>query len=101
MKTIAVRELQKCIKECVDHSQKSCVVVTRHGRPSAILIGVEGRDWEELITRTAPELAKHIPTSLQATQHKAESTDHGDHEPASRQPPTEFMSKLRRFLPGL
>jgi antitoxin (DNA-binding transcriptional repressor) of toxin-antitoxin stability system len=101
MKTISVRELQKCIKECVDHAQKACVVVTRHGKPSAILIGVEGRDWEELITRTAPELARHIPASPQTAKHKTEPADDTVPEPAPVQQPEEFMSKVRRFLPGL
>lgn len=101
MKTISVRELQKCIKECVDHSQKACVVVTRHGKPSAILIGVEGRDWEELITRTAPELTRHIPASLHAAKQKTELVDAAAPEPAPAQRLEEFMSKVRRFLPGL
>ena len=54
MKTINVRDLQKRIKECVEASQKERVVVTRHGRPAAVLIGVEGRDWEDLLYQTSP-----------------------------------------------
>ena len=54
MKTINVRDLQKRIKECVEASQKERVVVTRHGRPAAVLIGVEGRDWEDVFYQTSP-----------------------------------------------
>ena len=40
MKTITVRDLQKKIRQCVDLSQRDHVVVTHHGRPAAIVIGV-------------------------------------------------------------
>ena len=111
MKTISVRELQKCIKECVDHSQKACVVVTRHGRPSAMIIGVEGKDWEHLVTHTAPELAKHIaakprrarPKPIAPVQEQPES-DHRARVPAGQaeqSQPSEFLQTIRRFIPGL
>jgi PHD/YefM family antitoxin component YafN of YafNO toxin-antitoxin module len=111
MKTISVRELQKCIKECVDHSQKACVVVTRHGRPSAMLIGVEGKDWEQLVTHTAPELAKHIAAKPRRVRPKQVPVVQG--KPGLEQPvpvqsgqaekaqPTEFFQTVRRFIPGL
>jgi antitoxin (DNA-binding transcriptional repressor) of toxin-antitoxin stability system len=106
MKTISVRELQKCIKECVDHSQKACVVVTRHGRPSAMIIGVEGKDWEHLVTHTAPELAKHIaakprrfkPRQAVPAQDKQEQVRSEQKEPSQR---SEFLQTVRRFFPGL
>ncbi len=44
MKTISVRDLQKKIRESVDEAQKDRVVVTRNGKPAALLIGVEGQD---------------------------------------------------------
>lgn len=105
MKTISVRELQKCIKECVDHSQKACVVVTRHGRPSAILIGVEGKDWEHLVTHTAPELSKYISAKPRRAKAKAaasarEAAEHEKQGPAEAEPGA-FLSTVRRFIPGL
>ena len=54
MKTITVRGLQKHIRNCVDASQHSRVVVTRHGLPAAVIIGVEGSDWETLALQTNP-----------------------------------------------
>ena len=60
MKTINVRDLQKKIKECVTTSQTEKVVVTRHGQPAAILIGVEGQDWEDLLLETSPAFWKLI-----------------------------------------
>lgn len=54
MKTVSARDLQKKIKECVDQAQEDRVVITRHGRPAAVLIGVEGRDWEDVAIGTSP-----------------------------------------------
>lgn len=60
MKTIAVRDLQKRIRESMELSQKEGVVVTRHGRPAAVLIGVEGQDWEDLVFQTSASFWKMI-----------------------------------------
>jgi len=54
MRTISVRELQKHIKEVVDSAQHDRVVVTRHGEPAAVLLGVEGKDWETVVLETSP-----------------------------------------------
>jgi prevent-host-death family protein len=60
MKTITVRDLQKSIKEAVESAQRERVVVTRHGKPAAVLLGVEGRDWETVVLETSSELWKLI-----------------------------------------
>lgn len=52
MKTVNVRELQKKVKECLAASQKDRVVLTRHGKPAAVLVGVEGEDWETVVLET-------------------------------------------------
>jgi prevent-host-death family protein len=53
MKTVSVRDLQIRVKECVDSAQSDRVIVTRHGRPAAVLIGVEGLDWEAVVMETS------------------------------------------------
>ena len=60
MKTVSVRDLQKHIRDCVDTSQRSRVVVTRHGVPAALIIGVEGSDWETLALQTNPSFWRMI-----------------------------------------
>jgi prevent-host-death family protein len=60
MKTIAVRDLQKKVKECVDQAQMDRVVITRHGKPAAVLVGVEGEDWEDVVLQTDPAFWKLI-----------------------------------------
>jgi prevent-host-death family protein len=60
MKTVNVRNLQKKVGRCVDIAQKEDVVVTRRGQPAAIVIGVEGRDWEDVFYQTSPAFWKMI-----------------------------------------
>lgn len=60
MKTIAVRELQKKIKETVADAQKDRVVITRQGKPAAVMVGVEGQDWESVVLETDPAFWKLI-----------------------------------------
>lgn len=60
MKTVSVRTLQKKVKECIDDAQGDRVVITRHGKPSAVILGVEGQDWETVVLQTDPEFWKFI-----------------------------------------
>jgi prevent-host-death family protein len=53
MKTVTVRDLQKSVRECVDMAQDDRVVITRHGRPAAVLVGIEGEEWEHVILQTS------------------------------------------------
>ena len=60
MKTASVRDMQKKLKECVDESQKDRVVITRRGRAAAVLVGVEGEGWEDVVLQTDPTFWKLI-----------------------------------------
>ena len=60
MKTVTARDLQKKVKECVDASQKEKVVVTRRGQPAAVLVGIEGSDWEDVVLQSSPSFWKLI-----------------------------------------
>ena len=60
MKTVSVRDLQKTIKKCVDAAQEERIVVTRNGKPAALLIGLEGQDWETVMLQTSPSFWKLI-----------------------------------------
>jgi prevent-host-death family protein len=53
LKTVTAGDLQKKVKECVDAAQNDRVVVTRRGRPAAVLVGVEGSDWEDVVLQSS------------------------------------------------
>lgn len=55
MKAINIRDLQKQLKAVVDAAQTERVVITRHGKPAAVLVGVEGMDWEAIVLQSNPE----------------------------------------------
>jgi len=60
MKTVTVRDLQKSVRECVDIAQEDRVIITRHGKPAAVLVGVEGEEWESVVLQTSPAFWKLI-----------------------------------------
>ena len=60
MRTVTVRDLQKRVKECVDEAQEDRVVVTRRGKPAAVLVGVEGQDWDSVVLQTDPTFWKRV-----------------------------------------
>jgi prevent-host-death family protein len=60
MKTVTIRDLQKKIKDCVDEAQQDRIVITRRGKPAAVLVGVEGQEWENVILETNPTFWKLI-----------------------------------------
>ena len=60
MRTVSVRDLQKAIKKCGDAAQEERIVVTRNGKPAALLVGIEGQDWETVMLQTSPSFWKLI-----------------------------------------
>ena len=60
MKTISVRDLQKQIRSVVETAQDDQVVITRNGQPVAVMVGVEGVDWETVAVETSRSFWKEI-----------------------------------------
>lgn len=68
MKTINVRDLQQKIRKCLEVAQKERVVVTRHGKPVALVTGVEGYDWEDLYWSTNTAFWKMVEERRKETK---------------------------------
>ena len=60
VKTVTVRDLQKRVKACVDDAQRDRVIVTRPGKPAAVLVGVQGEDWDAVVVQTDPKFWRLI-----------------------------------------
>jgi len=60
MKTISVRDLQKRIRSVIETAQNDQVVITRNGQPVAVVVGVEGADWETVAVETSRCFWKEI-----------------------------------------
>jgi prevent-host-death family protein len=78
MKTVNARDLQKKVKECVDLSQRDRVVITRRGKPAAVMVGVEGKEWDDVALQASSKFWRLIE--------------------ARRQEPTMSMKELRNRL---
>jgi len=60
MKVIALGKAKNELSAYVDEAQNDRVLITRHGRPAAIIVGVEGEEFEDLMTRSDPEFWEMI-----------------------------------------
>lgn len=60
MKTVALREAKQSLSGYVARSQRERVLITKHGRPAAVVIGVEGHDVEEVLLAQDPAFWKLI-----------------------------------------
>lgn len=60
MRTINVRDFQKKIRETVETAQTERIVLTRHGEPVALVVGLEGMEWEDVVLQTSRPFWKLI-----------------------------------------
>lgn len=51
MQIVPVREAKDGLPALLKECQKEPIIITRHGRPVAIVTGVEGQDLSDLIER--------------------------------------------------
>jgi prevent-host-death family protein len=54
MKVVALREAKATLSSCVEAAQQDRILITRHGKPAALVIGVEGESLEDLLTVANP-----------------------------------------------
>lgn len=77
MKLVAMHEAKAKLSEYIAASQKDRVLITNHGRPAAIVIGVEGEELEDLMTRANPKFWELIEEARkQPTISLAEAKKH-------------------------
>jgi prevent-host-death family protein len=60
MKVVALGKAKNELSACIDEAQRDRILITRHGRPVALILGVEGEEFEDLMTRSDPEFWKMI-----------------------------------------
>ena len=52
IKTVALRNMKEGLSNYIAQAQKSSILVTKHGKPAAIVVGVEGHDLEDIFYMT-------------------------------------------------
>jgi prevent-host-death family protein len=60
MKVVALREAKQQLSGCVVRAQRERVLITKQGRPAALIIGVEGHDLEDVLLMQNPRFWKMI-----------------------------------------
>ena len=68
MKVIPLGQAKNELSAYVDEAQNERVLVTRHGKPAALIIGVAGEDFEDLMTRSDPEFWRMIEARRTASK---------------------------------
>lgn len=68
MKVVALGRAKNELSAYVDQAQHERVLVTRHGKPAVLIIGVEGEDFEDLLTRSDPEFWQLIEARRKASK---------------------------------
>ena len=68
MKVVALGEAKNSLSAYVDDAQDDRVLVTRHGKPAALIIGVEGENFEDLMTRSDPDFWQMIEARRKASK---------------------------------
>jgi prevent-host-death family protein len=60
VKIIPAKELQTNLDAVLDSSQNERIVIYRQGKPSAVLVGIQDYDAEDLRLATSPEFWRMI-----------------------------------------
>ena len=68
MKVVALGTVKNGLSSYVDAAQNDRVLITRHGKPVALMIGVEGEEFEDLMTRSDPEFWRMIETRRKSSK---------------------------------
>lgn len=60
MKVVPLREAKQQLSGCVAEAQRERVLITKRGRPAALMIGVEGHDLEDVLLMQNPRFWEMI-----------------------------------------
>ena len=60
MREATIEEFARQLQALVDASQHERIVVTRNGKPVAVLLGIENKDAEDLRLEASPEFWRLI-----------------------------------------
>jgi len=63
MKVVALRKAKQELSATVDECQDEHVLITRHGKPAAVMIGVEGQELEDVMLMSNPKFWEMIEAS--------------------------------------
>ncbi len=60
MKVLGLREAKQTLSECIEKAQTERVLITKHGKPAAVVIGVAGQEMEDVLLQMDPRFWEMI-----------------------------------------
>lgn len=73
MKVIELQQVETPLRTCLEEAQKERVLITRNGKPTALITGVEGYDLEDVMNASDPAFWEMIEERRkQPTMNRAE-----------------------------
>jgi len=60
MKVVTVRQARSELSDVIAQAQKKPVFVTNHGRPVAMVLGIEGKDLETVLLENDPSFWREL-----------------------------------------
>jgi prevent-host-death family protein len=60
IKSVAMKDAKAELSSVVDASQRRPIVLTKYGRPYGLVVGVDGRDWDDLALALDEDLRSEI-----------------------------------------
>ena len=96
MKVMAFNEARAGLKQAMETAQEDSVVITVHGKPAAMLVGVRGQSFDDLYTKS-PEFWMMIQERQRST--KSYSIEEVRAELAQQVPGARTVKTPRRAKP--
>jgi prevent-host-death family protein len=60
VKIVGLKDAKARLSEFVEHAQRDRILITRRGKPAALVIGVEGQDLEQILLGNDAQFWKMI-----------------------------------------
>jgi len=58
LKIVGSRQAKAALSQCLDQAQRCRILVTKHGKPAALLVGVRGESLEQILLGSDPDIWK-------------------------------------------
>jgi prevent-host-death family protein len=103
MKTVALRDAKQELSRYVKEAQTERILITTHGRPAAVVIGVSGYTIEEVLTASDPQFWSMVadrraqPTvSIETVERRLKTREAKEKHRPKKKPPSKPRKKRKK-----
>lgn len=101
LKIVGSRQAKAALSRCLEQAQRTRILVTKHGKPAALLVGVRGESLEQIVLGSDPgiwtlvEARRRSRATITQEELERRSDDVVETTPP-RKPPTQPRSARSR-----